>query len=406
MTQSLPHKSVHPWLAACLHFLFDKALSAPQRLALAQAIENPLQAFGPEAPVGSGIAPSIWQRWLEPSEPVATAIASARQWLTNDPAQHHPRSVLTFWDAAYPLGLRQLPRPPWMLLIEGQLPSATQPALAIVGSRHATQAGLRRARDFAFAMAERGWLIVSGMALGIDAAAHTGAIHAQSPTLAVLGCGIAHTYPKEHTNLRQRILQTGGAIVSEYPPDTPPHPRFFPARNRLIAGWSAGTLVVEAAIRSGSLITAQFANDLGRAVMAIPGSIDAPQAKGCHQMIRAGARLVETLSDIEEELVIWQASASAHSAREERLFNHPSEARHQVVKGSTPGGGPTMTGTGMGRVPPDAAAVLKLFEGQPRQFDDLSTSTTLAVSDLAAHLLTLELAGLLEQRPGQWWIPA
>lgn len=386
-------------LRACLHFLLNPALTGAEKKQLAACVSRPEDARATLPPIPLDGQHERWQQWLAPLGRIEVAADFIDSWLNTPSNAGARRHWASYWDACYPPLLRNLARPPWLLLLEGELPDTKAPVLAVVGSRNATQAGLRRAREFAADLAGKGWVIVSGLARGVDAAAHAGAIQAQGCTVAVLGCGIDVVYPPEHGQLRQAILSSGGLIMSEYPPATPPDPRFFPARNRIIAGLSHGVLVVEAAVRSGSLITAHQANELGRAVMAIPGSIDTPQARGCHQMIREGARLVETVADIHEEL---QGQAS--------LPGIPSKPRRRSRKHGSEVG---LASTQVAPVAPQAGdlsdnmrRLLALFKGQPLQFDEISTTCALDVAQLAATLTQLELAGLLESRPGQWWAPA
>jgi DNA processing protein len=205
-------------------------------------------------------------------------------------------------DLAYPVLLKEITDPPLILYVQGNLAALSSKQLAIVGSRGATASGLENAEQFAAHLAQAELTITSGLALGIDGAAHRGALMAKGITLGVAGTGLQHIYPAAHRTLVQQILQQNGAIVSEFPVNTPPSPSNFPRRNRIIAGLSIGVLVIEATLRSGSLVTARYASEQGREVFAIPGSIHNPQARGCHQLIRQGAKLVETATDVLEEL--------------------------------------------------------------------------------------------------------
>lgn len=206
---------------------------------------------------------------------------------------HHPD---------WPRLLAELPDPPPVLWAWGDLSCLKQPTIAIVGTRHPTGAGRHHAHTFAHALADAGGCVVSGMALGVDACAHEGALAAGGTTVAVVGCGLAHTYPRQHAGLQQRILEAGGLLLSEHPPDTCARPAFFPRRNRIITGASLGVLVVEAALRSGSLISARLALEQNREVFALPGPLSAPTSAGCHQLIRQGAALVTTPAQIMDEL--------------------------------------------------------------------------------------------------------
>lgn len=211
------------------------------------------------------------------------------------------RHVLTLHDPAYPPLLKEIPDPPPVLFVRGDPELLAERQLAIVGSRNPTAAGQRNAADFAQRLAECGLVITSGLAVGIDAAAHRGALTAGGATLAVTGSGLDRIYPARHQSLADEIVAQG-ALIAEFPPGTPPRPENFPRRNRIISGIALGTLVVEAALRSGSLITARLAAEQGREVFAIPGSIHNPLSRGCHALLRQGAKLVEDARDVLEEL--------------------------------------------------------------------------------------------------------
>jgi DNA processing protein len=228
-----------------------------------------------------------------------------KQWLQSEEPQH---PMLVLGDPRYPRALLEIDDPPLVLYAAGSEKALAHldgaRSIAIVGSRNPTRQGLENSRAFGKALAQSSFTVVSGMALGIDAAAHRGALESSEselPTVAVVGTGLDRVYPARHRSLAHRIA-AAGALVSEFAPGTPPLPPNFPLRNRIIAGLSLGTLVVEAALQSGSLITARLASEAGREVFAIPGSIHAPQAKGCHALLKQGAKLVETAQDIVEEL--------------------------------------------------------------------------------------------------------
>jgi len=213
-----------------------------------------------------------------------------------------PRNrLITCRDPAYPPLLLQIPDSPPLLYIHGNVDILSSLQVSMVGSRNPTVSGRRTASEFAGCLALAGLTITSGLALGIDAASHSGALDAGKPTIAVMGTGLDRVYPASHRDLAHRIAEYG-ALVSEFPIGTPPRPENFPRRNRIISGLSLGTLVVEAATRSGSLISARCAADQGREVFAIPGSIHNPLSRGCHALIRQGAKLVETAQDILDEL--------------------------------------------------------------------------------------------------------
>lgn len=217
-------------------------------------------------------------------------------WLAEDDSH-----LIAITDDDYPALLREIPDPPALLYIKGNPVVLSLPQLAMVGSRNPTPGGLENANAFADALAATGLVVTSGLALGIDTAAHSGALAGGGNTVAIAGTGVDRIYPPRNHSLAHQIVEHG-ALVSEFPLATPPLRENFPRRNRILAGLSLGTLVVEAALRSGSLITARLAGEQGREVFAIPGSIHSPQSKGCHQLIRQGAKLVETATDVMEEL--------------------------------------------------------------------------------------------------------
>ena len=232
-------------------------------------------------------------------EPAALAgrLQAARAWLQGG----DERQVLCIGDSGYPTLLLQSADPPLLLYLQGNAALLNRPCLAVVGSRNASAQGVDNARSFATYLSQQGWTIVSGLAFGIDGAAHEGALAGPGSTVAVVGTGLDRVYPARHRALAHRIA-AAGLLVSEYAPGTPPLASNFPPRNRIIAGLSRGTLVIEAALQSGSLITARLAAEAGREVFAVPGSIHSPMSRGCHALIRQGAKLVESGADILEEL--------------------------------------------------------------------------------------------------------
>lgn len=230
--------------------------------------------------------------------------AQALAWL-DAPDRH----LLCWDDPRYPALLAELSDAPPFLFVEGDPTLLERPQLALVGSRRASAPGLDNAHAFSRSLAGAGFVVTSGLALGIDGAAHQGALDAAGHTVAVLGTGLERLYPQRHRGLAARIVEHGGALVSELPLDCPPQAGNFPRRNRIISGLSLGVLVVEASPSSGSLITARLASEQGREVYAIPGSIHHPGARGCHQLIRQGATLVESVEDILEGLRGWQQVA-------------------------------------------------------------------------------------------------
>jgi DNA processing protein len=299
------------------------------------------------------------------------AVEAALRW-AEAPGQH----ILTLADAAYPPRLLTTADPPTLIYVLGDPALLARPALAIVGSRNATPQGLRNAHDFACELSRQGLAIVSGLALGIDAAAHGGALAAKGTTIAVIGTGADRLYPARNRGLAEKIRETG-VIVSEFPLGTPATAENFPRRNRIISGLALGVLVVEAATESGSLITARLAGEQGREVFAIPGSIHAPQTRGCHRLIRQGAKLVESARDVLEELGEFASPAT-------------SVAKTTQAPAATPVNAST----------DEAAAVLAHLGHDPCPLDELAQRSRLTAERLLPLLLELELAGKLAPLPG------
>jgi len=241
----------------------------------------------------------------------------------NDCREHNIQIVAES-QAEYPQALRTIPDPPGVLFVRGAVVPADGLAVAIVGTRHATQYGIAQAERLAAGLARAGYTIVSGLARGIDAAAHRGALKAGGRTLAVLGSGVLNVYPPEHAAFADEIA-TRGAVLGENPPHSPPLPGAFPQRNRIITGLSLGVIVVEAPDRSGALISASLAMQQGREVFAVPGRIDSRASRGCHRLIRDGAKLVESVDDVLEEFGPLAAPTPARGMDEEQPLRHPGE---------------------------------------------------------------------------------
>jgi len=322
--------------------------------------------------------PAAARAWLR--APDAGLIRQDLAWLA-EPGHH----LLGCDDADFPALLAESPGAPAALFIVGDPSHLWWPQVAIVGSRNASQAGLATARDFARTLATTGFAITSGLADGIDGAAHAAALDATTPTLAVLGTGPDVIYPARHRELAARIARHG-TLVSEFPPGTPPHPSHFPRRNRIIAGLSLGTLVVEAGLRSGSLITARNASEAGRDVFAVPGSIHNPLARGCHRLIRQGAKLVESASEVIEELA--PLASRLGDALRARLRDAPP-----LPGGSAPAASPRESD-------PDHARLLAALGHETLGIDELAARSGLAVEVLSPMLLMLELEGTLVASAG------
>ncbi|WP_342246973.1 DNA-processing protein DprA [Pseudomonas sp. OTU5201] len=298
------------------------------------------------------------------SPEIRDAAAHALAWLERPGHQ-----VLCWDDPAYPALLAELSNAPPLLYIAGDATLLERPQLALVGSRRASAAGLDTARAFARSLAGGGFVITSGLALGIDGAAHQGTLEVGGATVAVLGTGLERIYPNRHRSLAVRIVDEGGALVSELPLDCPPQPANFPRRNRIISGLSLGVLVVEASPSSGSLITARLAAEQGREVYAIPGSIHHPGARGCHQLIREGATLVEKVEDILEALRGWQVMPS------EPQSDAPTQGDHPL---------------------------LELLRAAPYSSEGLAAASGWELPRLLAELTDLELQGRVAREAGCW----
>jgi DNA processing protein len=350
-------------LSAWLRLLLTPGVGNETARRLLAAFGLPPAIFGQsEAALQAVAGPRIALALQSPPDTLDAELARALDWLGGAGDRH----LLTLDDPRFPPELLQMADPPLLLHVLGDLPSLHHPRrLAIVGSRNPTPQGQANARQFARALGEAGVCVVSGLALGVDGAAHEGALEAGAPTIAVVGTGLDRVYPARHRDLAHRIAQRG-ALVSEYLLGTPPLAPNFPRRNRLIAGLSQGTLVVEAALQSGSLITARLAAEQGREVFAIPGSIHAPQSRGCHALIRQGAKLVESAQDILEDL--------------------------RLVEPAAP---PTPADPGA-----QEDGLLKSLGHDPVSFDALQARTGLDTAHLQARLLELELEGHIGRLPG------
>jgi DNA processing protein len=379
----------------------DDELRAWLRLSLTDGVGNDaarrlLACFGspqaiftqPEGALRQVVTPKQTQALLQEPHEVALQCVRTQQWLAHaTPDIGH--ALWTLGDAHYPTALLDLTDPPLMLYAQGQVDGMLGNAIAVVGSRNPTPQGTQTAEHFGTALYNAGLTVVSGLALGVDGAAHRGALreaHHISPhtpqaapwhTVAIVGTGLDRVYPRQHQALATEIAQHG-ILLSEYPLGTPPLAPNFPKRNRLIAALGLGTLVVEAALQSGSLITARLALDLGREVLAIPGSIHSPQSHGCHALIRQGAKLVETAQDVLEELQWMTTPQQSHVLA-------PTCAQADQPRRA---GGPA------------EEALLDHLGFAPVSLDALQARSGLDTASLQAQLLTLELAGQLARLPG------
>jgi len=297
-----------------------------------------------------------------------------------------PGHALITWDSdQYPALLRDLSSPPAALYVDGESDTLWQPQLAVVGSRNPTAGGADNAREFSFALAQQGLTITSGLASGIDGIAHAAAMQACGRTIAVNGTGLDRVYPAANRALAERI-RTNGALVSEFPLGTAPKRAHFPARNRIISGLSLGVLVIEAGLNSGSLITARCAAEQGREVFALPGSIHNPLAKGCHRLIREGAKLVESVAEILQEL----APLAGRLARSLLADVEPRQAA--AIDNAEPQ--PKL------RLDPEYQQLWDCLGYDPLPVDSIILNSGLTAKAVSAMLLVLELSGKVEAHPG------
>ena len=311
------------------------------------------------------------------------------EWLACPrPGEQH--ALWTLDHPCFPAALRQIPDPPLCLFVRGQCQAVPDACVALVGSRNATRQGLDNAQHFARSLADQGWCVVSGLALGIDGAAHQGALSSQqsTSTLAVVGTGLDQTYPSQHRVLADEIASRG-LLMSELMPGTPPLAAHFPRRNRIIAGLSQATLVVEASLRSGSLITAHLALEQGRDVMAVPGSIHAVQSRGCHALIKQGAKLVESVDDILIELRHPDGDSAT-----------PTPAQSMLPLESSPLAMPDAPTLGAAMPPDEHRDIWEALGLDPAPLEILCRRIQQETAQVLAGLLALELGGWIERLPG------
>ncbi|RZI83513.1 MAG: DNA-protecting protein DprA [Rubrivivax sp.] len=371
-------------IGAWLRLLLTPRVGPTSARRLLAALGSPQAVFAAPKEALAAVVPARETTELlrEPAD-LAAQWAATLAWLDEAPAGQ-ARALITLGDARYPAALLETADPPLLLFAQGRLELLQAPSVAIVGSRNPTAQGKDNAFAFAQSLSQAGITVVSGLALGIDGAAHEGALAgramaatAERPgsTIAVVGTGLDRVYPKTHRDLAHRIAQDG-LLLSEFALGTPPLSANFPKRNRIVAGLSRGTLVVEAAVQSGSLITARLATDMGREVLAIPGSIHSPQARGCHALIKQGAKLVETAQDVLDEMR-WQATMP---------FGDEGDALAASAGGDDDD--------------ESLDPVLNAMGFDPVGQDALSARTGLGPADLGARLMELELMGQVARLPG------
>lgn len=338
----------------------------PQLDELFSSSNRELESFGASAEAATAIAARRYQSMAE----------EIVDW-----ARREGCHFLVRGDTAYPTLLQEIYDPPLILYFRGELEVLSLPVVAIVGTRRPTYYGLQVAQGLAFDLSKRGVAVVSGLARGIDAAAHRGCLEAGGRTAAVLGCGIDVVYPREHRQLTQQVIEKG-LLLSEFPPGTSPAPQNFPVRNRIISGLSLGTVIVEASEYSGSLITARLAMEQNREVFAVPGNLTSPQSFGPNFLIKQGAKLVQTWRDVVEEL--------------------PAELRHAILEreDTKPSLNPELD-----LLSPEESKILDMVAyDQAVQFDLVLQKSGMTVPQLSALLLNLEMQGRIRQVPGNLFV--
>ena len=357
----------HAELAAWVRLLETPGVGRGTARKLLAAFGSPEAVFSASGSARCEVAGAeVASALASSSEALDTLIATTIAWLDDDAPE--ARDIVTLGDPRYPNAVLETADPPLLLYAQGRCELLGAESLAVVGSRNPTPQGTQNAHAFSAHLSRAGLTIVSGMALGIDGAAHAGGLEGPASTIAVVGTGLDRVYPRRHLELAHRIAAEG-LIVSEYSLGTPPLPEHFPTRNRIIAGLARGTLVVEAALQSGSLITARLALEAGREVFAIPGSIHAPQSRGCHALLRQGAKLVERAEDILEELRLPVRATTGVEAPE----------------------------AGQAKEDPLLAAL----GFDPVTLDALVARTGWSAAELNVRLLDLELDGRVTRLPGQ-----
>ena len=372
------------WLA----FLRAPGLSAAKRRAMFDtlgSIEAVINITGPQALALRVSSESITAL----KRPAQRMLDQDLVWLSSG-----PRCLIAIGDPRYPALLARAPDAPVAIFVEGSIERLALPTIAIVGSRGATNQGSDFAAALASAFSAVGLTVVSGLALGIDTSAHLGALVGPGSTAAVLATGLDRMYPKQNLALAERIVAEGGTLISEMPLGTAPLPALFPQRNRIISGLSLGVVVVEASVQSGSLVTARFAGEQGREVFAVPGSIHNPMARGCHQLIRQGAKLVESAADVLSELApMIQGGLSTVSLQSQSAA--PAAKSSPLKKSRT-----AKLAEALPQVDAETQSFLDLMGYDPVNIDRLVDLTGLSIAQLSGQLLGLELDGLIDKLSG------
>jgi len=300
-------------------------------------------------------------------------------------AQMSGTQIITMADVEYPEILKGIYDPPLCLYVRGKLPDFSYNSLAVVGSRRATIYGRKMAKHLSEEAVLAGWKVISGLAFGIDAIAHQATVDGGGITVAVLGGGLSRIHPQEHVQLARDIIENGGALISEFPMKFPVSRQSFPRRNRIVSGLSQAVLVVEAGIKSGALITANLAMEQGKDVFAIPGHVDNPQAKGCHQLIKQGAKLTEDFNDILDDYDFLPGFSRMEEVNEE-----PANEAGKVIETSKPA-----------NLSDDEYQIIQLLEGEAKSFDHLAGVTNIPVANLNGLLTKMAMKMMLVQHPGK-----
>ncbi len=358
----------------------------PERMhRLTEAFPHPVQAFDAPPEVFARLCGRKAREAVEKNAPLDLAKAVRRQ------AAELGVCPITRDADAYPAPWREIFAPPGAVFVEGEILPADHLAVAVVGMRRPTDYGRRVARELAAALAARGVTVVSGMAYGIDAAAHEAALEAGGRTIAILGCGLSRNYPAEHADLRRRIAQSG-AVASEFHLGAPPRKENFPRRNRLISGLSLATVVVEAAHRSGALLTARLALEQGREVMAVPGSVHTQKSAGCHRLLKAGAHLVENADDVLDALPEYARSMLDNPARIRVRALPPEKSGVSLPESPAPGAWAPLA-----HLTDEENDLLRLLADGDDTIEGLTQRQRLPAQEVSSTLLRLELEGLVRQ---------
>ncbi len=300
-------------------------------------------------------------------------------------AQMSGTQIITMADAEYPEILKGIYDPPLCLYVRGKLPDFSCNSLAVVGSRRATIYGRKMAKHLSEEAVLAGWKVISGLAFGIDAIAHQSAIDGGGITVAVLGGGLARIHPQEHVQLARDIIENGGALISEFPMKFPVSRQSFPRRNRIVSGLSQAVLIIEAGLKSGALITANLAMEQGKEVFAVPGHADNPQAKGCHKLIKQGAKLTEDFNDILDDYDFLPGFARREDSCEES-----ADESDEIIEAAKPA-----------NMSDDEYQIIQLLAGEAKSFDYLAVATSIPVSSLNGLLTKMAMKMMLIQHPGK-----